>query len=192
MKQKAQTSRLTARVGLFSAVALAGSFVTLPGPVSSVALDSASGYFCSLYYGPKEGFLVFLLGHTLTAITHGFPLGALHAPVALGMGVQGALVGKTKRFFGPLGATVLGVAFNTLLGFVAQPFYGLGFVLVLLPYLAVASSVNAALAYAAYSLLLGRQKRLESPAGFALKLKKLDHTIGPMVFFSTKRRLGVA
>jgi len=145
-------SKRTARIGVFTAVALAGSFISLPSPVSSVALDSASGYFCSLYYGPQEGFFVFMLGHILTAAVHGFPLGVLHLPIALGLGVQGYLMAKLKRLrsIGPLGSTAFGVVFNTLLAFIAEPIYGVGFVVVLLPYLAVASTVNALLAYAAY------------------------------------------
>lgn len=177
MSKATRISAKTARIGLFSATALAGSFITLPSPIPSVALDSASGYFCSLYYGPQEGFYVFALGHTLTATLHGFPLGPLHLPVALGMGAQGALMGKTKGALGPFAATVLGITFNTLLAFVAFPVYGLAFVASLLPYLAFASSTNAALAYAAYTLVAKRGKRRENPNRPDIRLKKLKPTI---------------
>ncbi|PSN82849.1 hypothetical protein B9Q11_03615 [Candidatus Marsarchaeota G2 archaeon ECH_B_SAG-F08] len=141
-----------ARISLFTALAVAGSFVSLPSPVSSVALDSAAGYFCSMNYGGYEGALVFFLGHLSTATVHGFPLGVLHLPIAAGLALDGYVMSVVAKFT-KLGATIVGVLINTLLVFVALPVLGWGGSLTLIPYLAVASSVNAALAYIATKAL---------------------------------------
>lgn len=137
------------RIAVFTALAVVGSFIPMPGPVSSVALDSASGYFSALYFGEIEGAYVLFAGHLATAIVHGFPLGVLHIPIAFGLAFQGWIMGKSVKKMGPLAATIIGIAINTLLTFVVVPFLGFGAAIALVPYLLVASSINGGLAYAA-------------------------------------------
>src|SRR5665648_13939 len=74
----------TARLALFSALSVVGSFIKIPSPVGSLAFDSFPGFFVALFFGPAEGALVSGLGHLATAATSGFPLGILHIPIAVG------------------------------------------------------------------------------------------------------------
>ena len=148
-----KTVRL-ARVAVFTALAVAGSFIPIPSPVSSVALDSASGYFSALYFGEVEGAYVLFAGHLATATVHGFPLGILHITIALGLALQGWIMGKSVKRIGGLPATVIGVSINTVLTFVVVPFLGIGAAIALIPYLLVASSINGGLAYAAYRSII--------------------------------------
>jgi hypothetical protein len=142
-----KTKRL-ARISLFTSFAVAGSFISLPGPVSSVALDSASGYFAALNFGETEGASVLFAGHLVTALVHGFPLGALHLPIAVGLAFQGWLMAKVSRRFGMLVSTGMGVTVNTALTATVIPVLGVGAVIAFAPFILLASLVNGAVAYA--------------------------------------------
>ncbi|MGA3406539.1 MAG: ECF transporter S component, partial [Candidatus Bathyarchaeia archaeon] len=51
-------------------LSVVGSFIHLPGPVQTVAFDSAPGFFAALLYGPLDGAAVCGLGHLATAIVN--------------------------------------------------------------------------------------------------------------------------
>jgi len=134
-----------ARISVFCALSVIGSFIHLPGPISSVALDSAPGFFAALYFGPVEGAAVTGIGHIATAVINGFPLGLLHFPIAVGLAMAGALVGRINRMggrFGYLEGIVAGILVNTALIVVAIPTLGWAAALSFLPFLFLAASVN--------------------------------------------------
>jgi hypothetical protein len=145
--QTGKRTAMLARISLFTSLAVAGSFVSLPSPVSSVALDSVSGYFAAMNLGELEGASVLFAGHIATAIVHGFPLGALHFPIALGLAFQGLVMAKVSRALGRLASTGVGVAINTALTAVVIPSYGVGAAVAFLPFIFVASLTNGAIAY---------------------------------------------
>jgi uncharacterized membrane protein len=133
-----------------------GSFIHLPGPVSTVAFDSATGFFAALFFGPVDGAIVCGLGHMATAIVNGFPLGVLHLPIALGLAFAGAAMGFFNRKMGIVAGVAVGVTINTVLVVVAVPVLGWAASLSFTPFLALAALANAAVASIAYRSLKDR------------------------------------
>jgi len=161
---RSKTAKI-ARVSLFTSLAVVGSFISLPGPVSSVAFDSASGYFAAMNFDEVEGSAVLFAGHLATAIVHGFPLGLLHLPIALGLAFQGFVMAKVSSAFGMLASMVSGVAINTALTAIVIPFFGVGAAIAFLPFIFVGSLANGAVAYAVSKSLARTDvmKRLREP-----------------------------
>jgi hypothetical protein len=145
-------SLIVTRIGIFTALAVVGSFITIPSPVSTIALDSTAGYFCALNFGEYEATIVFFLGHIATSIVHGFPLGLLHIPIALGLALQGFIMNKISKI-SKLLSTFIGIIINTGLVVIALPVLGLAGTIALIPYLAFASAINAFIAYFATKVL---------------------------------------
>ncbi|MEM2965097.1 MAG: hypothetical protein QXE22_06590 [Candidatus Bathyarchaeia archaeon] len=147
------------RLATLSSLCVAGSFIHPPSPVQTIAFDSAPGFFAALYFGAVEGAVVTGLGHFITSIINGFPLGVLHLPIALGMALAGGVVGAVNQVhlrYGFIPATLAGVAVNTGLFAVAAPALGWYASLLLIPFLLTASSLNMGLAAAVYLGLRGR------------------------------------
>lgn len=65
------TKKLT-KMALLIALSVLGSYITI---FMSVALDSLPGFFAALALGAGAGGMVGALGHFMTALVHGFPLG---------------------------------------------------------------------------------------------------------------------
>jgi uncharacterized membrane protein len=150
-----------ARIAIFTALCAAGSFLKIPSPVGSLALDSAAGFFVALYFGAKEGALVCGLGHLATAVISGFPLGYFHLPIALGMALAGAAVGiinKMHKTWGFIPALAVGVAINTAFTFVVvpDPNYGLTLALAFIPFVFAAAVLNVFIAGLSYVGIRGR------------------------------------
>lgn len=141
---------LVARITVFAALSVVGSFIHLPSPVPTVAFDSAPGFFAALYFGPLDGFCVLGLGHLATAIVNGFPLGILHLPIALGLAVAGAAVGKINKKWNVFPAVATGIAINTALVVLAIPVLGVAATLSFTPLLFLAACVNGAIGASAY------------------------------------------
>lgn len=144
------------RIATLSALSVVGSFIHLPGPVQTVAFDSAPGFFAALMFGPVDGAAVCGIGHVATSIVNGFPLGILHIPIALGLALAGAATGSFNRKFGLLPGAGIGVFINTALIVVAIPAMGWQATLAFLPFLAFAAIINAAVASVAYRSLKDR------------------------------------
>ena len=144
-----RTYRL-ARVSVFSGLSVIGSFIHPPSPIPTVAFDSSLGFFAALYFGPLEGALVSGIGHIVTSIVNGFPLGILHPPIALGMATAGAAIGFINRKLGAFLAIVAGVAINTCLVVVAIPALGWAGALGFVPFLFLAAVLNGFVAAVAY------------------------------------------
>ena len=78
---KESRTRSIAVMALSVALAAAGAFIKIPGPVGTVALDSWPGYACALLVGPSGSWVAFA-GHLASGFVSGFPLGlALHTLV---------------------------------------------------------------------------------------------------------------
>lgn len=63
--------QLTA-MALLIALSVIGSYITL---FMSIALDSLPGFFAAMLLGALPGGIVGAIGHFMTALVHGFPLG---------------------------------------------------------------------------------------------------------------------
>jgi uncharacterized membrane protein len=152
-----KTYRL-ARIAVFSALSVVGSFIHPPSPIQTVAFDSSPGVFAALYFGVADGALVSGIGHIVTSIINGFPLGILHLPIALGMAAAGAAMGFINRLSrrAYFAAVLTGVAINTSLVVVVVPVLGWAAALSFLPFLLLASVLNALIAALAYVGVRGR------------------------------------
>jgi uncharacterized membrane protein len=154
--KKPPRTLLVARITVFAALSVVGSFVHLPSPVPSVAFDSAPGFFAALYFGPLEGFCVLGLGHLATAVVSGFPLGILHLPIAVGLALGGAATGLVNRKWNFIPAIATGIAINTSLVVLAIPVLGVAATVSFTPFLLLAATVNGAVATLAYLALRRR------------------------------------
>jgi hypothetical protein len=85
MYRESKTKRLVL-LSLMAALSAVGAYVIIPSPVGTVALDSAPGYLASLLFGGISGGVVLLLGHLISAVKSGFPLGIIHLLIAVLMG----------------------------------------------------------------------------------------------------------
>ena len=153
-----KTYRL-ARISVFSALSVVGSFIHPPSPVQTVAFDSSPGFFAALYFGAMDGALVSGIGHIVTSIINGFPLGILHLPVALGMAAAGAMMGLVNHVsnrWGYLVAVIVGIAVNSGLVVVVVPAFGWAAALGFLPFLSLGASLNGLVAAFAYVGVRGR------------------------------------
>ncbi|MCL6450901.1 MAG: hypothetical protein K6T75_06380 [Acetobacteraceae bacterium] len=147
-------ARRAARLALLVALSAAGSYVKIPSLTGTPALDSAPGYFAALGFGGADGGLVAGIGHLLTALTAGFPLGLpIHLFIALGMAGCAAAAAGLLRLAGAwaacAGAVLLnGFAFPAL--FILIPGFGPAFFAAMGSPLFVASAVNVGLAALAW------------------------------------------
>lgn len=159
MLRRSSGAQRVARISAFSALSVLGAFIHLPGPISSVALDSAPGFFVALYFGPMDGALVNGVGHLVTAVVNGLPLGVLHLPIALGLAATGAVIGyvNQQRFTGSSSLALgIGVLINVGLVVLIVPVLGWQAALVFAPFLALAAGLNAFIAGLAYAGVRGR------------------------------------
>jgi uncharacterized membrane protein len=149
-------------MAVFTALAVAGSYISIPSPIASLAFDSLAGFFVALYFGAFEGAFVCGAGHLATAIIHGFPFGWLHLPIALAMALAGVSIGlavKMHKKWGFIPGIVAAIIINTVVVFPLAPWLG-GWVgaTALVPSLLFAAGVNAVIAAAAYVALRGKFK----------------------------------
>ena len=159
LSRRASRAYRAARISVFSALSVIGSFIHPPSPIQTVAFDSSPGFFAALYFGPLDGASVSGIGHVVTSIINGFPLGILHLPIAIGMAATGAAIGFTNRIkqrWGFAAATIVGVAINTALVVLAVPALGWAAALSFLPFLFLAASLNGMVAALAYVGVRGR------------------------------------
>jgi hypothetical protein len=134
---------------IFSLASAVLGYVKLPGPATSIALDSAPGYFSAGYFSPLIGGLVGSLGHLASAAVGGFPLGWLHLVVAVQMffwcGAFGFVIRSIDKRWAVIPAALVGVVLNGIAGPLMLGALGLmpmnaarSFV----PFLVAASAVN--------------------------------------------------
>jgi uncharacterized membrane protein len=160
--EKKVTSALrVARISIFTALSVIGSFITPYPVIPTIAFDSSPGFFAALYFGAIDGLLITGLGHIVTAIINGFPLGALHYIIAVGMALAGGamgLVSKSNKKWGFVPGAAVAVAINTALSVVMVPTIGFEATIanVTIPLL-LAASLNAAIAAILYVAVRNRR-----------------------------------
>jgi riboflavin transporter len=155
--RRANRTYRAARIPVFCALSVIGSFIHLPGPIQTVAFDSAPGFFAALYFGPLDGAAVSGIGHLATSIINGFPLGILHLPIALGLACAGAAIGSVKAKFNATLGLAVGIIINTALVVLAVPAIGWAATISFMPFLFLAACANGVAAGVAY---IGVRKRL--------------------------------
>jgi len=158
IQRKSKTYRI-ARISLFSTLCVIGSFIHPPSPIQTVAFDSTPGFFAALYFGAIDGLLVTGIGHIITSVVNGAPLGILHIPIALGMASAGGAMGLVNGInyrWGFIPAAICAIVINTALFVVAVPVLGWAAAVAFAPFLFLASTMNCTVATLAYVSVRGR------------------------------------
>ncbi|MEO4052339.1 ECF transporter S component [Solibacillus sp. CAU 1738] len=70
---------------LISAICVIGSFIKVPGFITTAALDSAPAFLSVFFLPPLYAGAVGTIGHLATALTSGMPLGPFHLLIAVEM-----------------------------------------------------------------------------------------------------------
>ncbi|SCX68085.1 ECF transporter S component [Lysinibacillus fusiformis] len=81
-RQKLMKWILTAMVAAICAV---GAAIKVPAFISTAALDSAPAFLGVVFLSPLLAGVAGLIGHFISALTAGFPLGPLHVIIAIEM-----------------------------------------------------------------------------------------------------------
>ena len=81
-RQKLMNVTLTAMI---AAICSIGAMIKVPSPVTSAALDSAPAFLSVVFLPPMFAGSAGMIGHFITALTSGFPLGPLHIIIAIEM-----------------------------------------------------------------------------------------------------------
>ncbi|AWG03300.1 ECF transporter S component [Trueperella pyogenes] len=147
--------RRVARVAILVALSAVGAFIKIPSPTGTVALDAAPGYLSGAVFSPIEGSIVGALGHLLSALTTGFPLGLpVHLLIAVEMAVFVWLFGMMVRKINVWVAAIIAILINGFVGAAVMiPIGGTGMFVALIVPLLVGSAVNVVVAVLAAAAL---------------------------------------
>ncbi|RUL57009.1 ECF transporter S component [Lysinibacillus antri] len=77
--------KLMTLTALIAALCVIGSFIKVPGFITTAALDSAPAFLSVAFLPPIFSGVAGALGHLATALTSGFPLGPFHFLIAAEM-----------------------------------------------------------------------------------------------------------
>jgi uncharacterized membrane protein len=155
VKKEYFTPKRIARISILIAISAVGSFIKVPSPTGTVALDSCTGYFSAAAFGWIEGSLVAGIGHLLSAFTAGFPLSLpVHLYIAIQMSVWVSIFWYIADRFSLIAAAIVAIFCNGVLSaFLIIPFGGMGMATALLLPLVVGSAVNVFIASVAYKIV---------------------------------------
>ncbi|SJZ35810.1 ECF transporter S component [Selenihalanaerobacter shriftii] len=154
IKENFWETRRLVRMALFIALSGLGAWITFPSPIGTVAFDSGPGYFLVLYAGGLEGAVVLGIGHLISALKVGFPLGPIHLLIGVLMSGCGIVFWYLKEKLNLIIAAIVvsllnGVGVTALL----IPLVGMGFFISMTPVLLVGSAINIILSILIYRSL---------------------------------------
>lgn len=143
-------SRMLILLALFSALSAVGAAIKIPAIVGSVAFDVFPALLAAALLGSGAGAIVGALGHLLSALIAGFPLGPMHVLIAVEMAVLvfifGVLYKKNKKVIASI-LFILANAFAAPLPFIIL--MNKAFYVALVPSLLVGSIINTVIALVA-------------------------------------------
>ena len=166
VKEEGWTTRIVARIAILAAVAAAGGMITIPGPATSIRLDSLAGYFGTLMFGWQVGSVIAMFGTFFSNLMSGFSGWAALVPYyMINMAFAVTAFGIATKKGGKILGLIVGTFINTLciLPWIVMLGWSM-MVPTLLPQI-LASFVNcllATIAYSAISAARGRRK-VEAP-----------------------------
>jgi uncharacterized membrane protein len=154
-KKSFWSSKRIARMAIFIAMSAVGAMIKVPSPTGTVALDAAFAFFSAIAFGWREGAIVAALGHMLTALTTGFPLGfPMHLFIAVQMSawvsVFAVLSKKIHLWFGAIIAVILNGPVSSIL---VIPIGGIGLAAALILPLTIGAAINVFIAGTAYMII---------------------------------------
>lgn len=130
-------------LALFIALSVVGAMIKIPAVVASVALDSFPALLAGALLGGGAGAITGVLGHLISAMFGGMPMGPLHFIVAAEMAVLAYIFGILYRRGRKLLAGLVFLAGNAFLAPVPFIFiFSFAFFTAMLPSLFIASLVN--------------------------------------------------
>lgn len=134
-------------LAIMIALSAVGAAIKIPAVVGSVALDAFPALLAAALFGGGAGAIVGALGHLLSALLGGFPLGSMHFLIALEMAllvwIFGVLYKKHKMAASIL--FVLGNSFAAPLPFILL--INKGFYFTIVPSLFIGSILNSVIAF---------------------------------------------
>lgn len=152
-------------LALMIALSAVGASIKIPAVVDSVALDVLPALLAAALLGVRAGAITGALGHLLSALIGGFPLGPMHLLIAVEMAllvwIFGVLYNRSKKILAAL-VFVAGNAFVAPIPFIFL--MNIGFYTAIVPSLLIGSAINIVLAL----ILI---PRLSSVAKHVLKKK---------------------
>ncbi|MBS4192541.1 ECF transporter S component [Bacillus sp. FJAT-49705] len=149
-----------ALVGLLVALTAVGAAIKIPAIIGSVALDAFPAMLAAALLGGPAGAVVGAMGHLLSAIIGGMPMGPFHGIVAIEMAILAfvfAVLYKNGKRWQAGVVFVLGNSFAAPLPFMflmSKAFY-----LSIVPSLLIGSVLNTVIAL----ILIPRLSRLVTP-----------------------------
>jgi len=141
-------------ISMFIALSFIGSYIKIPSPLGSIALDSMAGYLAGLTFGGAAGGAIGFLGHILTSANAGFPLSLpVHLIVAAMMFISVYFYGLTYKKINIFLAAIIGILLNGVISPLALllfPQFGWPFFIGITPFLLLASGLNVILSILVY------------------------------------------
>ncbi len=134
-------------ISLFIALCVAGASIKIPAVVSSVALDMIPALIGSVMLGSLPGAVIAFIGHLLSALIGGMPMGPLHFIVGFEMAVLVWLFAILYKKGHRLLASILFIVGNTVVA--PLPFLfllGTGFYIGVMPSLFIGAVFNTVIA----------------------------------------------
>lgn len=154
---KNNTTKKLVIMAMFLALSFVGSYIKIPSPLGSIALDSMAGYLAGLAFGGITGGMIGFLGHILTSLNSGFPLSLpVHLIVAVMMFISVYFYGITYRKLNIFIAAAIGIILNGVaspLVLLLLPQFGMPFFIGIAPFLIAASAINVILSVLIYTPL---------------------------------------
>ena len=147
---------LIAQVGIFVALIAIGAFLKLHGPIGTIALNSAAGYFSALAFGALPGGVIAALIHLFSATAAGFPLGLpIHGLISVQMGFFALAFGFLAKRINLSAAFIITTLLSGVLAPLSlAPIFGINFFLTIVLPLLIGSAVNMGLAGLVYIAIL--------------------------------------
>jgi uncharacterized membrane protein len=134
-------------IALMIALSAVGASIKIPAVVDSVALDALPALLAAALFGVGAGAVTGALGHLLSALIGGFPLGPMHILIALEMAVLvwifGILYKKSKKMLSGI-VFIIGNAFVAPIPFIFL--MNKGFYITIVPSLLIGSVINTVIA----------------------------------------------
>lgn len=156
MERKFSTKRMVL-LALLVALSAVGAYIIIPSPIGTVAFDSAPGYFSCLLLGGSAGGFVLFLGHLVSALKIGFPLGMLHLLIAGLMAVCGVIYSYTYKKAGLVISTIVAIILNgVVVTALLIPFLGSAFFFAMVGPLLLGSAANILMSGILFKLINNR------------------------------------
>lgn len=135
-------------LAMFTALSAVGAFIKVPAIVGSVAFDAFPALLAAALLGGVPGAIVGALGHLISSLLVGLPLGPFHLMIALEMALLVWLFGVIFKSGKKLVASAIFLIGNTIVApfpfiFLISPAFFIG----MLPSLFIGSLLNVILAY---------------------------------------------